>query len=154
MEINYVRTTGNDPTFNELCAELDAWLIEQRGKKLQMAKYDAYNHTDTINDVILAMADDFPIGCASYKYHADGVAELKRVFIKEAFRCRGIAKELVGLVENDAFFAGYHTMILETGKAFEGSNALYSSMGYEIIDNYGPYVGLDDSVCMKKELNF
>lgn len=44
-----------------------------------------------------------------------------------------------------------HT-VLETGsKQIEAIN-LYKSSGYEIIDNFEPYVGNTNSICMKKRL--
>jgi hypothetical protein len=30
--------------------------------------------------------------------------------------------------------------------------SLYQKVGYTIVDNYGPYVGMDKSVCLKKEI--
>ncbi|MDB2138954.1 hypothetical protein [Clostridium butyricum] len=47
---------------------------------------------------------------------------------------------------------GYKYALLETGiKQYEAIN-LYKNIGYQIIENYQPYIGNTNSVCMKKEL--
>lgn len=43
-------------------------------------------------------------------------------------------------------------MILESGEPLTAAMRLYRSMGYEVIPNYGPYVGMPESVCMEKKL--
>ena len=47
---------------------------------------------------------------------------------------------------------GYKKAILETGKGQPEAIALYQKAGYQIIENYGPYKGLDNSVCMGKNI--
>jgi len=42
--------------------------------------------------------------------------------------------------------------VLETGIKQHEANNLYKNTGYEIIENYEPYIGNTNSVCMKKAL--
>jgi GNAT superfamily N-acetyltransferase len=46
----------------------------------------------------------------------------------------------------------YSKCILETGKRQPEAIALYQKNGYHIIPNYGQYIGMENSVCFKKEL--
>ncbi len=43
-------------------------------------------------------------------------------------------------------------MVLETGKPLLAAAGLYHKMGYKIIDNYGQYKDMKDSICMEKAL--
>ena len=93
-----------------------------------------------------------PVGCASFKDYEPGVAEVKRVFVRENYRGRGLARKLMQAVEEHARQKGYRSLILETGKPLVSAVALYTNMGYHVIPNYGPYECMDESVCMRKEL--
>ena len=42
--------------------------------------------------------------------------------------------------------------ILETGTRQKAAIALYHKCGYKIISNYGPYVGVKNSLCFKKTI--
>ncbi len=95
---------------------------------------------------------DIPVGCASFKRHDDECAEVKRVFIKEEYRGRGISKILMELLEGKGRSEGYTYFILESGEPLVAAMALYKSMGYEVIPNYGQYKDMPDSVCMRKKL--
>ena len=46
----------------------------------------------------------------------------------------------------------YKDLILETGIPLREAMDLYTSLGFLIIPNYGPYKELKHSICMKKEL--
>ncbi|WP_407524361.1 GNAT family N-acetyltransferase [Lacibacter sp. MH-610] len=47
---------------------------------------------------------------------------------------------------------GYSAAVLETGKKQPEAIRLYEKCGYSRIPNYGQYAGVENSVCMKKEL--
>jgi GNAT superfamily N-acetyltransferase len=80
------------------------------------------------------------------------VAEIKRVFVREEYRGRGISKQLMAHIEKKAAEKGYTALILETGAPLKAAMSLYMELGYQIMDNYGPYKGMVHSVCMRKEL--
>ena len=55
-------------------------------------------------------------------------------------------------LENMIKMKGYSYILLETGaKQFEAIS-LYKSCGYGEIENYAPYVGNKNSVCMRKKM--
>ena len=47
---------------------------------------------------------------------------------------------------------GYTRAVLETGTSQPEAIGLYESIGYHRIDNYPPYVGVQNSVCYEKRL--
>jgi hypothetical protein len=55
-------------------------------------------------------------------------------------------------LEKWASSLGYEKAILETSIHFHTAIRLYQSSGYVQIPNYGPYAGLEESICMEKEL--
>jgi hypothetical protein len=59
------------------------------------------------------------------------------------------------------YFAGFRTMGVESGFSFSVLETLdrqteaigmYQKCGYTVIDNYEPYLGLKNSICMRKQI--
>ena len=155
--MNYIITDGTNSDFIKLCHGLDEFLNRLVGGEENRAQYIQYNTLDDIHDVIVAYDGDIPVGCASFK-HYSGVefekktAEVKRVFVTEAYRGRGISKELMNKLENIALSQGYESFILESGEPLVAAMALYRSIGFKVIPNYGQYTDMSESVCMLKNL--
>ena len=150
--MRFVYTDGRSPDFIELCHELDNFLNELVGGEENRAEYIPYNQLDDIHNVIVAYDDNIPVGSASFKKYDDECAEVKRVFVKEEYRYKGIANKLMGLLENAAREQGYRYLILESGEPLVAAIALYRKIGYKVIPNYGQYKDMPDSICMKKKL--
>lgn len=150
--MKFVYTDGENSDFIELCHALDGFLNELVGGEENRAEYIPYNRLDDIHDVFIAYDDNIPVGIAGFKKYDDECAEVKRVFIKREYRGRGISNKLMELVENTAKKQGYRYMILESGEPLVAAMALYRKLGYKVIPNYGQYVNMPDSVCMKKSL--
>lgn len=150
MKIRY--TSGDDKDFVMLCGMLDDNLNEIVGGEMQRKEYHQYNKLDHIHDVFVLYDDNLPIGCASFKQYEEGIAEVKRVFVSKAYRGRGLSKLLMEQLELKAKEKDFRTLILETGKPLTEAIGLYTSLGYQVIDNYGQYKDMPLSICMKKEL--
>lgn len=78
-------------------------------------------------------AINVPVGSASFKKYDEECAEVKRVFIKQEYRGRGISKKLMELLEDAARKKGYRYLILESGEPLVVAMALYRKIGYEVI---------------------
>ena len=150
--MRFVYTDGSSLDFMELCHELDDFLNELVGGEENRAEYILYNQLDDIHNVIVAYDDDIPVGSVSFKKYDDECAEVKRVFVKEEYRNKGIANELMELLENTAREQGYRYLILGSGAPLVAAMALYRKIGYKVIPNYGQYREMPNSICMKKEL--
>lgn len=83
---------------------------------------------------------------------ADGDAELKRMYTREAARGRGLARRMLRWLEEDARRAGRRRMVLETGDQQPEAIALYKSEGYLPIEKFGFYREYDSSICLGKAL--
>ncbi|MFF4752557.1 GNAT family N-acetyltransferase [Streptomyces sp. NPDC002514] len=82
----------------------------------------------------------------------DGDAELKRMFVIEQMRGRGLARRILAALEEDARAAGRVRMVLETGTAQPEAIALYTSSGYEPCTKFGYYRHHESSLCYAKPL--
>jgi len=74
------------------------------------------------------------------------------MYTRPDYRGQGIAKAIITELEHWAKEEGYTTAILETGHLQKDAIGLYQKLGYEITDNFGQYIGVENSVCMKKIL--
>ncbi|MFF7984710.1 GNAT family N-acetyltransferase [Streptomyces sp. NPDC007901] len=82
----------------------------------------------------------------------DGDAELKRMFVVEAMRGRGLARRMLTALEDDARAAGRLRMVLETGTKQPEAIALYTSSGYAPCTKFGYYRDYESSRCYAKPL--
>ena len=92
------------------------------------------------------------VGMAAIVARGDGSGELKRMFVSESARGRGIASSLLETLERFAASAGISLIQLETGPLQHAAIALYERSGYDPIPNFGKYVGDPNSVCYQKRV--
>jgi putative acetyltransferase len=143
------RTTGKDDEFIALTRHLDAELRGIYGDA--QAAYAPHNLVDT-ETVVVATIDDVPVGCGCFKRFDDETVELKRFFVDPARRGAGIGRAVIVELEAWAKEHGYRAAVLETGVDQRAAIALYERAGYTRIPLYGPYVGMELSICMRKQL--
>ncbi|WP_225755488.1 GNAT family N-acetyltransferase [Actinotalea sp. Marseille-Q4924] len=104
---------------------------------------------------VLVHVDGQVAGCAALRdgsTYGAGTAELKRLFVRPAFRGRGLSGVVVGELERVARALGIERIVLETGDRLTAAIALYSSRGYDRIPNYGPYADEPSSFCFAIDL--
>ena len=80
--------------------------------------------------LLVALEDGQPVGCVAMRPLADGVCEMKRLFVRPAFLGLGIGKELARLVIAKAKTAGYVRMCLDTLEWLKPALALYRRLGF------------------------
>jgi putative acetyltransferase len=147
---NLVRTTSDNPDFRELVTLLDRDLQIRDGDEHLF--YAQFNKIDKIRHVVVAYAGGEAVGCGAIKEYSEGAAEIKRMFVRAERRGRGIAKSILSELEMWANELGFSECILETGLKQREAIGLYQKSGYEMIPNYGQYIGVENSVCMKKSI--
>lgn len=150
MSLEILHTDSKNIDFIKLIKLLDDNLNERYGQ-LQK-QYNKHNKVDYINDVVIIYKDQVAVACGAFKKQNVKSIELKRIFVAKENRGRGLSKIIVNELEKLGKCKGYKYALLETGiKQYEAIN-LYKNIGYQIIENYQPYIGNTNSVCMKKEL--
>ncbi|MFI5895556.1 GNAT family N-acetyltransferase [Actinoplanes sp. NPDC051513] len=134
----------------ELAALVTAQLREIReiDKGMNTAVFVPYDDAA----YLVAVVEHRAVACAAWQAVDDRVVELKRMYVRPAFRGRGIARQMIVAIEEEALAAGRPVIRLETGDYLPAAIALYQSAGYRQIPAYGPYVGNPFSVCFEKRL--
>ncbi|MET8217037.1 GNAT family N-acetyltransferase [Streptomyces hirsutus] len=107
----------------------------------------AYDENDTP-----AASGGWRVQNANGEGNRDGDAELKRMYVIEQMRGRGLARRILAALEDDARAAGRLRMVLETGTEQPEAIALYTSSGYEPCEKFGYYRFHDNSRCYAKAL--
>jgi GNAT superfamily N-acetyltransferase len=79
-------------------------------------------------------------------------AEVKRMYVAPQARGLGLARAMLGHLEDTARAAGAEVMVLETGARQPEAIALYESSGYLPISGFGFYKDSPISRCMARSL--
>ncbi len=103
-------------------------------------------------EYLIGVVNSRAVACAAWQALEEGVAELLRMYVRPAFRGRGLARQMIVAVEEEALAMGRPVIRLETGVYLPAAIALYQSSGYRQIPAFGGYVGKSSSVCFEKKL--
>jgi GNAT superfamily N-acetyltransferase len=128
---------------------------QSRYDNVDLAKHfvvDPREFTSGRGIFLLARLEGEPVGCGAIRMLDTGDAEIKRMYVAETARRRGVAAAVLHELEAEARRLGAKRMILETGFRQVEALALYRRDGFEEISRYEPYVEAEHSVCMAKEL--
>ena len=148
--IHLIRTNSDNPDFNGLVRLLDQDLQMRDGA--EHAFYAQFNKVSVIRYVVMAYRGDEPVGCGAFKEFTGELVEIKRMFVQPAHREQGIAQAILAELEQWAQELHYTGCVLETGKNQPEAIRLYQKISYQVIPNYGQYAGVENSVCMQKEI--
>jgi len=145
-----LRTTSDNLDFQNLVKKLDAYLAFMDGE--DHAFYDQFNKIDALKNCIVIFKDDKAVACGAIKPINENSMEVKRMFTLPEYRGNGFAVIILEELEKWAKESEYEKTVLETGKLQLEAVALYKKCGYEIIPNYGQYIGVENSICFEKSL--
>lgn len=144
-----LKTNSNHSDFQKLTQLFDEYLVEIDGDEKDF--FAQYNQI-YIDNVIVCYEDEIAVGCGAFKEYEPTVAEIKRMFVLPEKRGKGIASTVLNALEIWAKENGFQHAILETSNQLTNAISLYQKSGFEVIPNYGQYIGVESSVCMKKIL--
>jgi ribosomal protein S18 acetylase RimI-like enzyme len=132
----YVASLGIDLSFQGFSGELDT--IAQQ-----------YN-TPT-GALLIAYADGQAVGCVGVRPLEAGVAELKRMYVQEAYRGYGIGVQLMERSLQLAKDLGYQTIRLDSLQHMTKALALYRAYGFYEIPAYR-FNPLEGAIYMEKRI--
>ena len=92
----------------------------------------------------VARLDGAPVGCGGIAF-GNGLAELKRMYVRAGARGRGVARAIVARLENEARGRGVTRVVLETGDAQRAAVRFYELAGFSRCAAFPPYATMPPS---------
>lgn len=141
--------TPDQPEIVALIADLDAYQLTLYPPESVYALDMTALKQANVLFAVARNADGAAIGCGAIVLTPE-FAELKRMYVRPEARGRGVARQVLHLLETEAIAQGSTLFTLETGPYQPEALALYERHGYQ---RRGPYGGYGDdpySVFMQK----
>jgi putative acetyltransferase len=86
----------------------------------------------------VARLDGEAVGCGGIAF-ADGMAEVKRMYVRPAKRGSAIGRAILARLEEEARARGVTRLVLETGDVLHAAIRMYEAAGFTRCDAFGSY---------------
>lgn len=100
---------------------------------------------------LLATVDGAGAGCVCLQQLDAGTGEVKRLYVRPAYRGRGVGRELLHHLIGEARTIGYRRLVLDSGGFQQAAHALYRREGFVDI---APYEGNELPEAYRQNLVF
>lgn len=98
------------------------------------------DYAEPAGALLLALVDGQVAGCGALRPLADvdypNACEMKRLYVRRAFRGFGLGRLLAQALVDRARGAGYSNLLLDTLDDMEAARSLYETLGFEEIPPY------------------
>src|SRR5919106_1910753 len=111
----YARAIDVDLCFQDFAAELDRLTVM---------------YAPPAGALLLAKAGTDVAGCVGLRKFRDDICEMKRLYVRPAFRGRHLGRRMAEQIARRAGELGYRTLVLDTLGTMEAAQQLYVSMGF------------------------
>lgn len=127
--------------YGDSIAQVAACSLEHQGFEGELRDLPGKYAPSRGGRLLIALAEDQPAGCIALRALPDlgpDVCEMKRMYVRPAFRGMGLGRRLVARLIEEARSAGYTVMKLDTDTApeFAAAIGLYRSLGFVECDRY------------------
>ncbi|MFE2757096.1 GNAT family N-acetyltransferase [Actinosynnema sp. NPDC059335] len=146
------------PDSVKLIADIQQVYVDRYGEA-DVTPVDPAEFAPPLGHFVVGYLDGVPVACGGWRAHdvaehplRPGDAEIKRMYVAESVRGRGLARRVLASLEEAARAAGRRRMVLETGLRQPEAIGLYRANGYARIDNFGVYRHHPESLCFAKDL--
>lgn len=136
-----------------MIADLQQVYVERYGD-VDVTPVDPAQFAAPLGYFVIGYLDDVPVTCGGWRVNDElaGAAEIKRMYVVDSARGQGLSRLVLAHLEVTAREAGLQRMVLETGLRQPEAISLYTTSGYERIDNFGVYRDHPESRCYGKPL--
>jgi GNAT superfamily N-acetyltransferase len=150
----------DDPVVRAMVAEVQQVYVERYGgpDETPMA---AEEFSPPLGHFVVAYLDGEPAAMGGWRLRTGAAAaalpgarqaEIKRMFVREHLRGRGVSRTVLADLEATARAAGVDWLVLETGDRQPEAVGLYRSSGYVEVASFGLYACEGGSVYLGKSL--
>ncbi len=102
--------------------------------------------------LLLARANGEPAGCVALRPLPDGACEMKRLFVRPAFRGHGLGRRLAERAIEEARAIGFATMRLDTLPIMRPALQLYKALGFAGCPGYYS-TPLTETIFLERDLS-
>lgn len=117
----YARALDVDLCFQDFAAELDRLSVM---------------YAPPAGALLLARAGGETAGCVGLRKFHDDICEMKRLYVRPAFRGRHLGRRMAEEIARRGRELGYRTLVLDTLGTMEAAQKLYVSMGFTPASSY------------------
>jgi putative acetyltransferase len=110
--------------------------LEYQGFSAELAALPA-PYIPPHGELLIAHAGAEAAGCVGLRPLDPRTGEMKRLYVRPAYRTSGLGKRLVEAVIDAAHRAGYRELRLDTLPSMASAQALYRRLGFHEIPPYG-----------------
>ncbi|SIQ74348.1 Predicted N-acyltransferase, GNAT family [Haladaptatus litoreus] len=97
---------------------------------------DRLESATIVEPLFLALLDDEIAGSVQIKQLDETTAEVKRLYVKPAYRGEGLGRKLMETIRREADADGYETLRLGVSPFHEKAQSLYADFGFEYKEPY------------------
>jgi ribosomal protein S18 acetylase RimI-like enzyme len=120
--------------FSEYAAGLDVDLCFQKFNEELGGLPGSY--APPAGRLLVAWDGQTPAGCIAFRPLGEGRCELKRLYVRPAYRGRGLGRLLAGRALTEAAAAGYESVCLDTLPSMTEAITLYRALGFAPTEPY------------------
>jgi GNAT superfamily N-acetyltransferase len=134
----FVACDPEEPPASELLSEMTAELNEvyETFSRLDNPKVLPDDLRAPGGTYLVGWEGDRAVAGGGLRHLTEGVAEIKRMYVRPAARSRGLAAELLTALELAAASLGYRIVRLDTGPKQVHALSLYRQSGYVDVEPY------------------
>lgn len=132
------RNPGDIPAVRELFLEYAAWLKVDlcfQGFDAELAGLPG-DYTAPAGALFIAKSEGVAAGCIALRRLEGQTGEIKRLYVRPAFRGTGLGERLAVRILDAARASGYRRLVLDTFDTMQAAVRLYSKLGFRPIPAY------------------
>ena len=143
LVISQVSTPSEIQNVQELLREYTAWAFTLTAGSDQAPTFHGLEqelatlpgiYAPPAGCLLLAMQDGQSAGCIALKGHDATTGELKRLYVRPAFRGRNIGRQLVAALIAEARKFGYQRLILDSHISMTKAHEIYMAAGFRKVN--------------------